>query len=289
MRVVVRVCDNPTTATNESARIVRRAFVQTGRSPGYFDRGFGARFLPGVVPREGVNATVDVRFGGRSLLDESVPLVVTRRRATVTAREPTAAGGLPALPARVNLTTGGFLAVHAGGPDGPIVGHTPFLPPGTHTRNVTVTRGTGIERVIVVAHRDADHDAWFDGPGVDTPFRRSAPTAVVRIDSDGGVYGAATASATPTETPGTAVTDTPTTSLPPTSSTTTASTPTTAATTATTTPTSVADSTTAVSPDGTLPPPVSETAATSPGLGVVIRVIVVGSVVGVVLRRRDDN
>ncbi|MFB6161989.1 MAG: type II secretion system F family protein [Halococcoides sp.] len=73
------------------------------------------------------------------------------------------------------LSNGGYLVVHADGPDGPVVGRTDYLAPGTHG-DLTIAVDRPASDLTIVAHRDVDGDRQFSGadsPYPDGPGRQS--------------------------------------------------------------------------------------------------------------------
>lgn len=176
--VVLAGEDDPNTTADESFRLARPVAVEFASENRFDHAGRFAASFDLSDAAAAVNVTADVRFGGRSLLDEPVPVAVTRPRASVTTRGANTSGEFAAVTVSVALSTGGFVVLHAGGRGGPVVGHTGFLDPGEHVVEVYVGAPTDAEEVVAVAHRDVNHNEWFDGPGVDTAYAGDDPAAV---------------------------------------------------------------------------------------------------------------
>lgn len=244
--------DDPATDRDESFRRERSVTVGADDEDVTYEGTFRAPFDLQSVPA-GTDVTVDVRFEGRSLLDEPVPVSITERRASVEAVEVDTSEGFAAVTANASLSTGGFVVLHEGSADGPVVGHSAFLEAGEHAVEVHVGEPTDADEVVAVVHRDANHNEWFDGPDADPPFSAGDPADAVEV-------GPWAPTATPTATP-------PGTTAPPATDTATASPPGTTASPATDTATTPPAATTAPPSTGT---PGSDTA---PGFGIVAAVL----------------
>lgn len=185
--VTVLVRRQVETADETTTTVIRRRTVPV-RAPGAAgnDDGanrFAASFDLGDVP-EGTTATVAVLFDGRSLLERNATLVAVSPAADVRARgRADTAGPFPALRVDTSLSRGGFVLLHRGTASGPVAGVSEYLPPGTR-ENVTVYVGypTNSSRPLVaVAHRDANHNHWFDSRTVDGPYATTG-AAVARTN-----------------------------------------------------------------------------------------------------------
>jgi hypothetical protein len=100
-----------------------------------------------------------------------------------------------------SLSRGGFVAVHAGSPDGPVLGASGFLAPGPH-EGMQVVLDEPISEdgtLVAVAHRDTDGGEQFGFPGADGPYT---------ADGDAVAAGATVSVPTPTEVTPTEVTPT---------------------------------------------------------------------------------
>lgn len=203
--VVLAGDDNPATAADESFRLTREATVELPDEVGYYYGGtFDSAFDLGTVPTRAESVTVDVRLDGTSLLDVPVPVSVADRRASVTVDGVREDGQFTGVTGNATLSTGGFLVLHEASADGPVVGHTAYLDPGEHTVTVYAAEPTD-DDIVVVAHRDSNHNEWFDGPDVDSAYTDADPDAVA-LDS--------TESSTPTGTTMTSSPDEATTASP---------------------------------------------------------------------------
>lgn len=111
------------------------------------------------------------------------------------------------------LSDGGFVVVHSRSDDGPVVGTSAYLPPGSHT-NLTVSLDDAVggtpssdgTTLVAVAHHDRDGDRQFD-PEDDDIYRRGGPEDAVQVlvvtptETAGGTPASpATADAPPTAT-----------------------------------------------------------------------------------------
>lgn len=181
--VVVAGEDDPASDADESFRLTRQAIVEPPDEDSYRD---ARRFNVSVdVPEfsPGINATVDVRFESRSLLEEPVPLVVQRRRASVATTGVDRSGKFTTVAVAASLSTGGFVVLHEASRDGPVVGHSDFLASGNHTVEVYVGEPTDADQIIAVAHRDVNYNEWFDGPALDEPYPEGETADVIGLDA----------------------------------------------------------------------------------------------------------
>lgn len=205
--VVLAGEDDPTTTADESFRLTREVTVRNDEGRPYrYDGTFEATFDLQDVPTGARNVTADVRFAGRSLLEDDVPVEVAEKRASLAVDGVDADGEFTAVEATVSLSTGGFVVLHEGSADGAVVGHTAYLDAGEHDVTVHVADSTDAAEVVAVAHRDANSNEWFDGPDVDPAYAAGDPRAVAdldpsRVPTTTGAGGTATASDTPTDTP----------------------------------------------------------------------------------------
>lgn len=196
--VVVRGGDDPDTPANES--FVRTATATVREGPDDAAR-FAAAFDFTGVPSN-ATARVDVRYDGRSILDADATVRVVAPVADLRVREvdPDAVGPYLRVRADADLSRGGFVALHRGSPDGPVVGASEYLPPGSHA-NVTVYVGDRISepgRLVAVAHRDANYNHWFDGPDRDPAYADGAPVVETGHVLRPGTAETVTRTATPT-------------------------------------------------------------------------------------------
>lgn len=107
---------------------------------------------------------------------------------------------------RVSLAEGGFVAIHRGSENGPIVGVSDHLQPGTH-ENVTVglveTDG-GYRTMVAMAHLDSDCDGRFDWVGNtadDPPYQENHSGHVPVADAATVLFPTPTPSPSPTPSP----------------------------------------------------------------------------------------
>lgn len=199
--VVLAGDDDPDTAADESFRLTRNATVNASEERNYhYERSFAAAFEDGVVPPGAENVTVDVRFDGRSLLDDPASVELADPRASVSVVEVGDADpvGVAALTVNASLSAGGFLVLHEATPDGPVVGHTEYLAPGDYTATVYSSEPTDADELVAVAHRDANHNEWFDGPAVDDAYAGDDPDDEVALRGTGSTPTAVTTSSSPT-------------------------------------------------------------------------------------------
>lgn len=208
--VVARGRDDPGTAADES--FVRTATVPVRDGPDDA-AAFAATFDFADVP-DNATARLDVRYDGRSILGENASVVVVEPTASlrVSEVEPNATGPYARVRADADLSRGGFVVLHRGSADGPIVGASRFLARGSRS-NVTVYVGDRVEesgRLVAVAHRDANHNRWFDGPERDPAYAGggSAGSGVAAVRTDHVLRPGTTRRATRTATPTLATTRT---------------------------------------------------------------------------------
>ncbi|MFB6296104.1 MAG: BGTF surface domain-containing protein [Halobacteriales archaeon] len=176
-----------------------------------------------------------------------------------------------------SLSRGGFVAIHEGSPDGPVLGVSAFLGPGPH-EDVQVVLEEQIPddgRLVAVAHRDTDGDEQFDFPEADDPYTADGDSVAAEA-----TVGVSTATPTPTEvTPTPTPTDVTTTDVTPTPTDVTP-TPTVVTPTSTdATPTRTGGTTTADSPTTTDTP-------TTPGMGLLVGVVALLAAALLAIRRR---
>lgn len=169
--VVVRTRDDPGTAENESFVRVRTVPVRDGgpdESP-QFEATFDFEDVA-----QNTTASLDVRHDGRSILGANATVVVAEPTAELAVREvePNATGPYTRVRADADLSRGGFVVLHRGSADGPVVGSSRFLERGAHS-NVTVYVGERVEEsghLVAAVHRDANQNRWFDGADVDVAY-----------------------------------------------------------------------------------------------------------------------
>jgi PGF-CTERM protein len=222
--VVVRRSDDPSTAENESD--VRAKTVQVRDGGPDESPEFTATFDFGDVPQN-ATARLDVRHDGRSILGANATLVVVEPTADLAVHEvePNATGPYARVRADADLSRGGFVVLHRGSADGPVVGSSRYLERGPHS-NVTVYVGEHVEesgRLVAVVHRDGNYNRWFDGPDRDPAYVADGPVAV---ETDYVLRPTATSPVTRTTTPTLAATDTESGSFSTATTTSTAETPT---------------------------------------------------------------
>lgn len=125
--------------------------------------------------KRGATVDISVRDDGRTI--DRIEGVVSERTASVRLPEREDWGDETIVVEEVTVSDGGFVVVRGGATDGPVLGNTGYLPPGTHT-NVPVRVDTyGFHRIVrwvresavAVAHPDTDGDERFDFPDGDTP------------------------------------------------------------------------------------------------------------------------
>ncbi|WP_137285872.1 DUF7282 domain-containing protein [Halorussus salinisoli] len=191
--VVLSGDDNADTSANESFQVTREATVQPSEERNrHYRRTFDTAFDRETVPITAENVTVNVRFAGRSLLDEPVPVALADPRASVTVDGIYEDGNITALSVNASLSVGGFLVLHEESADGTVVGHTKYLGSGEHAVSVYSSEPIDADEVVVVAHRDSNHNEWFDGPNRDRAYAEKDPDEAITFGQ--------TRSSMPTET-----------------------------------------------------------------------------------------
>jgi hypothetical protein len=208
VRVVLSGESNPQTDANESFRLARETTVDVVDDRYRYEGGFTATFDATDVSPRATNVTVDVRARNRSILDRSVSGRVNGDSASVAARDVVEDGGSAGVTVNGSLSAGGFFVLHAETADGPVVGHSPYAEPGEETATVYVNRPIDADELVVVAHRDANHNQWFDGPATDVPYSGPGTADAVQFDVElpgsnapGGPDSTPTPTVTPTTTP----------------------------------------------------------------------------------------
>jgi hypothetical protein len=201
--------DNSDTSANESFRLTKEAVVQPSDERNYhYERTFATAFEREAVPTAAENVTADVRYDGRSLLDEPVPVVLNDPRAAVKIDEVGEAGNITTLSVDASLSAGGFLVLHEESAAGPVVGHTKYLDSGKHAVSVYSSEPIDTDEVVVVAHRDANHNEWFDGPDLDQAYAEKDPDDAITLGPTGSPTPMETTTAsTPTDTTASSSTD----------------------------------------------------------------------------------
>jgi|GEM_PF-3295158 len=172
--VVVHASDDPETDQNES--FVRRTDATVRSTESERENTFRATLdlqdAPTATPVQ-----VDIRFENQSLLEAHVQGRIAGTASSLAVRG-VEHQTYTQVRVDVGLARGGFVVLHAGSPDGPVVGTSQYLPPGQTNARVYVGRPTDAETVVAVAHADTNHNEWFDGPGIDTPYQESATATV---------------------------------------------------------------------------------------------------------------
>jgi PGF-CTERM protein len=121
---------------------------------------------------EGTDFTVEIQRSGNAL--EDVDGTITgppEVNSLVVADQETA--GRTVVVDEVNLSDGGFLAVHRGGPTGEVIGASSFIPAETTRTNVAIglnTQLTETTDVFVMPHRDTNANQEYEFPGADGPY-----------------------------------------------------------------------------------------------------------------------
>lgn len=141
----------------------------------YRDGSFAATFDLRNVS-SGTDVTVDVLFRGRSVLDDPVDGHVAAPTATVSVTSTNTSGDLATVRADASLSRGGFVTLHAGSADGPVVSSSDHLGSGNHSVALYVDKQTDEDTLFAVAHRDGNGNERFDGPATDGPYERTDPT-----------------------------------------------------------------------------------------------------------------
>lgn len=180
--VVVTGESNPETDANESFRLVREATIRVTEDRFRYEGRFDATLDVTDLSPAATNVTVDVRIDGRSLLDTPVSARVNSYRASVATADVVRGGGSAGVTVTASLSAGGFLTLHERSPDGRIVGHSQYLEPGDNRVTVYLNEPTGPDSVVVVAHRDVNHNEWFDGADTDTPYAGQGATDTAAFD-----------------------------------------------------------------------------------------------------------
>jgi len=201
--VAVTGNSNPDTGENESFRLVQETTVQMGDSLVPYRGRFDARFDMREVAPTARNVSVDIRVDDRSLLDAPVPARVSDYSASVDDPEVVTDGDVAGVRATATLSPGGLLVLHEDTVDGLVVGHSTYLEPDDETVTVYVDQPTDADELVVVAHRDGNHNRWFDAAGTDPRISGVGSTVSVEFDVElpDGEPVVATATATPTDAP----------------------------------------------------------------------------------------
>ncbi|MFB6173568.1 MAG: BGTF surface domain-containing protein, partial [Halobacteriales archaeon] len=117
----------------------------------------------------------------------------------------------------VNLSAGGFVAIHQGSPTGDIIGVTDYIGRSVQRTNVAIGLDTqlaeGDYQLYAMPHKDSDGDRQFDFPDGDGPYtddNGTAITDVAAVTVGAGATPTATPTPTPTETPTATPTETAT-------------------------------------------------------------------------------
>ena len=170
--VTVRLTDGEGGVLRERSVAVR---PDEGSGPRYRDGSFAATFDLRNVS-SGTDVTVDVLFRGRSVLDDPVDGHVAAPTATVSVTSTNTSGDLATVRADASLSRGGFVTLHAGSADGPVVSSSDHLGSGNHSVALYVDKQTDEDTLFAVAHRDGNGNERFDGPATDGPYERTDPT-----------------------------------------------------------------------------------------------------------------
>ncbi len=178
--VVISGGDNADTSSNESFRLTREATVQPSEQRNHhYRRTFDITFDQDGIPNAAENVTVAARFDGRTLYDELVPVALADPRASVTVDGIHDDSNITAISVNASLSAGGFLVLHEESVDGPVVGHTKYLGSGEHDVSVYSSEPIDTDKVVAVAHRDANHNEWFDGPNRDRAYAEEDPNDAI--------------------------------------------------------------------------------------------------------------
>ena len=116
----------------------------------------------------------------------------------------------------VELSDGGFVSVHTGSPQGPTIGETDYLDPGSHEGvEVTLSEPVGEDTTLyVLVHQDSNFNEEFDFPAEDGAYMTDAGEPVAgslayTVEQEETATATATPSPTPTDEPTATPTDTP--------------------------------------------------------------------------------
>ncbi|WP_227131411.1 DUF7282 domain-containing protein [Halorubellus salinus] len=137
--------------------------------------------LTGVAA--GTTLNLSVRVDGHDLLDEPRTVRVVERRATVANVTAADRAQSASVSATVSLEAGGFVVLHRGDVDGPVVGHSRDLAPGDR-EHVTVYLTEPVRNettVVAVAHRDANRNRLFDDANDDPRYAEGTVTGSVVV------------------------------------------------------------------------------------------------------------
>jgi PGF-CTERM protein len=103
--------------------------------------------------------------------------------------------------AEVNLSDGGFIAIHRGSASGEVIGNSDYIQPNTQRTNVPITLDSSVSgetTLVAMAHLDTDADETYDFPGDDGPY--PGDNFIDDATVTAGEGGGATPTATPTPT-----------------------------------------------------------------------------------------
>lgn len=120
---------------------------------------------------DGTTLQVDVRYDDRSLLFEPAHAVVDRPDAAVEIVGYDVNGSYYGVDVNATVSRGGFVVLHRGSVDGPVLDVSQYLSPGTHSwKTVSLSDPPeGNATIVAVVHRDANGDRSFDGES-DSPY-----------------------------------------------------------------------------------------------------------------------
>jgi PGF-CTERM protein len=204
--------------------------------------------------------------GSDPLIDESgtVEGPPTVNALTFNDQEVVATGTQTVVVQNVNLSEGGFIAIHQGGAGGPVIGNSDYIAEGTSRTNIPIalseTLPQGETTLVAMAHLDTDGDQTYEfaGGSLDGPYPGDNFVSSATITA-----GQPTTTATPTTTTATP-TDT------------------------TTEPTETTTEPTETEPPETEPPADDTTTdgAGSPGFGVTAAIVALLGAALLALRRR---
>ncbi|WP_201287950.1 DUF7282 domain-containing protein [Salinirussus salinus] len=161
---------------NEPSQFINTS-TATVQTDGTWSADFGDTFADAV---EGTNFDIEVTYEGRTLstdtdtgVVEGEPVVNTL---TFEDQEVVATGTQTVVVQNVNLSDGGFIAIHQGGPGGPVIGNSDYIAENTDRTNIAISLSEqlpqGETTLVAMAHQDTNNNQEyeFDGGAVDAPY-----------------------------------------------------------------------------------------------------------------------
>ena len=161
--------EQPSQFINTSTAVVQ--------ADGTWSADFGDTFADAV---EGTEFDIEVSYENRDLdtdTDEGVVLGDPVTNAlTFNDQQVVTEGTQVVTVAEVNLSQGGFIAIHQGGPGGPVIGNSDYIAEDTTRTNIAIALDEqlpqGETTLVAMSHQDTNNNEEyeFDGGAVDAPY-----------------------------------------------------------------------------------------------------------------------